>query len=79
VLAEIVKEVYTVEVIGELGNAAKKRLARLGYKNVKAVIGDGYYGWKEHAPYDAIIVTAAAGNIPPLNGIKLRRQTNKSV
>lgn len=65
VLAEIVKEVYTVEVIGELGNAAKKRLARLGYKNVKAVIGDGYYGWKEHAPYDAIIVTAAAGNIPP--------------
>ena len=65
VLAEIVKEVYSVEVIEELGLAAEKRLERLGYKNVKTVIGDGYYGWEEHAPYDAIIVTAAAGQIPP--------------
>jgi len=65
VLAEIVKEVYSVEVIKELGFAAKTRLARLGYHNVETKIGDGYYGWEEHAPYDAIIVTAAAGQIPP--------------
>ncbi len=65
VLAEVVKEVYTIEVIGELGVAASNRLEKLGYKNIKTRIGDGYYGWKEHAPYDAIIVTAAAGNIPP--------------
>ncbi len=65
VLAEIVKEVYTIEVIRELGVSARKRLEKLGYKNVKTRIGDGYYGWEAHAPYDAIIVTAAAGNIPP--------------
>ncbi len=65
VLAEIVNEVYTVEVISELGLAAKMRLERLGYKNVTTAIGDGYYGWEAHAPYDAIIVTAAAGQIPP--------------
>ena len=65
VLAEIVKEVYTIEVIRELGISAAKRLKNLGYKNIKTRIGDGYYGWEAHAPYDAIIVTAAAGNIPP--------------
>lgn len=65
VLAEVAKEVYSVEVISKLGLAAKKRLERLGYKNVTTTIGDGYYGWEEHAPYDAIIVTAAAGQIPP--------------
>lgn len=65
VLAEIVKEVYTIEVIRELGISATKRLEKLGYKNIKTLIGDGYYGWEAHAPYDAIIVTAAAGNIPP--------------
>ncbi len=65
VLAEIVKEVYTIEVIRELGISAARRLKELGYKNIKTRIGDGYYGWKDHAPYDAIIVTAAAGNIPP--------------
>ncbi|WP_345976997.1 protein-L-isoaspartate(D-aspartate) O-methyltransferase [Sulfurimonas sp. HSL3-7] len=65
VLAEIVNEVYTVEVIRKLGLAAEKRLDRLGYNNIKTKIGDGYYGWEEHAPYDAIIVTAAAGQIPP--------------
>ncbi len=65
VLAEIVKEVYTIEVIHELGLSAAKRLEKLGYKNIKTRIGDGYYGWETHAPYDAIIVTAAAGNIPP--------------
>lgn len=65
VLAEIVKEVCTIEVIPELGVAAEKRLRDLNYKNIKTRIGDGYYGWKAYAPYDAIIVTAAAGNIPP--------------
>lgn len=65
VLSKIVKEVYTIEVIDELGVAAAKRLEKLGYKNINTRIGDGYYGWKEYAPYDAIIVTAAAGNIPP--------------
>ena len=65
VLAEIVKEVYTIEVIRELGISAAKRLEKLGYENIKTRIGDGYYGWEAHAPYDAIIVTAATGNIPP--------------
>lgn len=64
ILAEIVKEVYTVEIIPELGAAAEKRLKDLKYANVKAKVGDGYYGWKEHAPFDRIIVTAAAGHIP---------------
>ena len=66
VLAEIVKEVCSIEVIRELGISAASRLKKLGYKNIKTRIGDGYYGWKAHAPYDAIMVTAAAGNIPPL-------------
>jgi len=65
VLAEIAKEVYTIEVIGELGATARKRLEKLGYNNVTTRVGDGYYGWEEHAPFDAIIVTAAAGHIPP--------------
>ncbi|UCB45915.1 MAG: protein-L-isoaspartate(D-aspartate) O-methyltransferase [Spirochaetota bacterium] len=65
VLAEIVKEVYTVEIIEPLGIAAKTRLKRLGYENVEVHIGDGYFGWKEHSPYDAIMVTAAADHIPP--------------
>ena len=64
VLAEIVKEVYTVEVIRELGISAAKRLKALGYKNIRTRIADGYYGWKAYAPYDAIIVTAASGSIP---------------
>lgn len=65
ILAEIVKEVYSVEVIEPLGLEAEKRLNQLGYKNIKTRIADGYYGWEEHGPYDAIIVTAAAGHIPP--------------
>lgn len=65
VLAEIVKEVYTIEIIPELGNSAAERFKNLGYNNIKAKIGDGYYGWKEHGPYDAIMVTAAAEYIPP--------------
>ena len=65
VLAEIVKEVYTIEIVPELGESARKRLKDLGYGNVTARVGDGYFGWKEHGPFDAIIVTAAASHIPP--------------
>jgi protein-L-isoaspartate(D-aspartate) O-methyltransferase len=65
VLSVIVKEVYTVEIIPELGHSAAERLKRLGYKNVQVEIADGYYGCREHAPYDAIVVTAAAEYIPP--------------
>ena len=65
VLGEIVKEVYTMEIVPQLGNAARERLESLGYNNVHVKIGDGYYGWREHAPYDAIVVTAAAEFIPP--------------
>jgi protein-L-isoaspartate(D-aspartate) O-methyltransferase len=65
VLAEIVKKVYTVEIIEPLGVSARERLNRLGYINVEVLIGDGYFGWEEHAPFDAIIVTAAANHIPP--------------
>ena len=66
VLAELVDHVYTIEIIKELGESAGKRLKRLDYKNVTVKIGDGYFGWQEHAPYDAIIVTAAPDHIPPL-------------
>ena len=65
VLAEIVDKVYTIEIIEELGKQAKERLKRLEYKNIDVKIGDGYYGWEEHAPFDSIIVTAAAEHIPP--------------
>jgi protein-L-isoaspartate(D-aspartate) O-methyltransferase len=65
VLAEIVKEVYTIEIIPELGNAAAARLKKLGYTNVNVTVRDGYHGWPEHGPYDAIIVTAAAEFVPP--------------
>jgi protein-L-isoaspartate(D-aspartate) O-methyltransferase len=65
VLAEIVKEVYTVEIRNTLAEAAARRLKDLGYKNIEVKFGDGYFGWEEHAPFDAIIVTAAANHIPP--------------
>jgi len=65
ILAELCKEVYTVEIIKELAEQAEKRLKRLGYTNVHVKHGDGYYGWEEHAPFDAIIVTAAPDHIPP--------------
>lgn len=65
VLSCIAGEVYTVEIITELGQQAQKRLKALGYQNVMVRVADGYNGWEEHAPYDAIIVTAAAEYIPP--------------
>lgn len=64
VLAEIVDTVYTIEIIPELAKEAYSRLARLGYDNVIARQGDGYLGWKEHAPFDIIMVTAADDHIP---------------
>ncbi len=65
VLSEIVEEIYTIEIITELYNSSNKRLKELGYKNVFCKNSDGYHGWKEFAPFDAIIVTAAAEYIPP--------------
>lgn len=64
VLAEIVTEVYTVEIIEKIGRRAEKDLQEMGYENIHVKIGDGYKGWEEHAPYDAILVTAAAPDIP---------------
>jgi len=65
ILSELVEKVYSIEIIEPLGQQAKQRLERLGYNNVEVKIGDGYYGWNDHAPFDAIIVTAAASHIPP--------------
>ena len=66
VLAELVNQVYTVEIIPELAKDAQKKLNRLGYRNVDLKIGNGYFGWEEHAPYDRIIVTAAPKETPTL-------------
>jgi len=64
-LAELTGQVYSMEIIEALGKQAAERLSRLGYDNVTTHIGDGYYGWEEHAPFDAIVVTAAASHVPP--------------
>lgn len=65
ILAELVKHVYSIEIIRPLGEQATRRLSRQGYRNVTTKIGDGYYGWADNAPFDAIVVTAAASHIPP--------------
>jgi protein-L-isoaspartate(D-aspartate) O-methyltransferase len=65
VLAEIVDTVYTIEIITELYNSSTKRLKELGYKNIITKNADGYFGWEKSAPFDAIVVTAAAEYIPP--------------
>jgi protein-L-isoaspartate(D-aspartate) O-methyltransferase len=64
VLAELTKEVYSLEIIESLARTAEERLQTLGYKNVWVKFGDGFYGWPEHAPYDAIIITCATPRIP---------------
>jgi len=65
ILAELVQHVYTIEIIEPLFSTATIRLDTLGYDNVTTRLGDGYYGWEQHAPFDAIIVTAAASHVPP--------------
>ena len=64
VLSELVQQVYSIEIIEPLGKLAEQRFKQLGYTNITTKISDGYYGWKEHAPFDAIIVTAASSHIP---------------
>ena len=65
VLAELAGYVYSIELIPELATEASERLTRLGYRNVEVRTGDGYGGWPEHAPYDAILVAAAVPEVPP--------------
>ena len=65
ILSCLAKRVYSIERIPALAEAAKKRLADLGYDNIEIRCGDGYQGWPQNAPYDAIVVTAAAPFIPP--------------
>ncbi len=65
ILSLLCAKVYTMEVVKELSEAAETRLKRLGYENIEATAGSGYGGWAQHAPYDGIIVTAAATHIPP--------------
>ena len=65
ILAELAKEVVSIEIIKPLAQTAAKRLERLGYRNVTVLDGDGYFGWESAAPYDAIVVTAAATHVPP--------------
>jgi len=64
ILGELAKEVYTIEIIESLASMAKKRLSEFGYRNIKVKAGDGYLGWPEAAPFDAIIITAAPDHIP---------------
>ena len=64
ILAEIVRQVYTIEILEPLGRGAEARLKELGYRNVEVRIGDGYAGWPEKAPFDGIVVTAAAPRVP---------------
>jgi protein-L-isoaspartate(D-aspartate) O-methyltransferase len=65
VLAEMGMDVRTLEIRKRLADSAQKRLQELGYRNVKVKYGDGYFGWQEEGPFDAIMVTAAANHIPP--------------
>ncbi|MBN3039371.1 MAG: protein-L-isoaspartate(D-aspartate) O-methyltransferase [Candidatus Omnitrophica bacterium] len=66
VLAELVAEVYTIEILKPLADESRQRLESLGYDNIHVKCADGYLGWQEHAPYDAIIVTAAPEEVPPV-------------
>ena len=73
ILGEIVKQVYSIELIPQLAQKARQTLSQLGYDNIEVKTGDGYQGWIEHAPYDAIIVTAAPEYVPqnPLDQLAL--------
>jgi protein-L-isoaspartate(D-aspartate) O-methyltransferase len=64
ILAELAKEVYTIEIVAPLAEQARKTLEELGYKNVRTKTGNGYLGWPEHAPYDRVMVTAAPDAVP---------------
>jgi protein-L-isoaspartate(D-aspartate) O-methyltransferase len=64
ILSVLARKVYSIEIVPELGQAARKRLARLGYANVEVMIGDGYRGWPKHAPFDRILLTAAPPQVP---------------
>jgi protein-L-isoaspartate(D-aspartate) O-methyltransferase len=64
VLSRFCRKVYSTEIVDELGHRAEKTLTNLGYSNVSVKTGDGYKGWKEHTPYDAVIVTCAPGKVP---------------
>lgn len=64
ILGQLVKQVYSIEIIDKLAVQARERLHRLGYLNIEVLAGNGHFGWPEHAPYDAILVTAAAERIP---------------
>jgi len=66
ILAELAAYVYTIEILPNLAKRAERLLKELGYKNILVKCGDGYLGWEEYAPFDAIIVTCAPGEIPPL-------------
>jgi protein-L-isoaspartate(D-aspartate) O-methyltransferase len=72
ILAELGAEVYTVEIIPELAKQAEERLRSLGYENIRVLNADGYFGWQDHAPYDAIIVTAAPDHMPQPLASQLR-------
>ena len=77
ILAELVADVYTIEIVGSLAKTAEATLQRLGYKNVHLKVGDGYQGWPEEAPFDAIIVTCAPDKVPqPLDGSTQGRWTH---
>ena len=65
ILSRLVSKVYSIEIIPELAESASKRLRRLGFENVEVKNADGYFGWQQHGPFDAIIVTAASSHIPP--------------
>ena len=65
ILAEVGAQVYSIEILEPLAKTSAKLLQRLGYVNVQVKRGDGYLGWPQHAPYDAIVVTAAADHVPP--------------
>lgn len=65
ILSQLVRTVYSIEIVPELGQAARDRLEQSGYKNVLVRVGDGYKGWPEHAPFERIILTAAPPEVPP--------------